>query len=315
MSISPIKNIKNLESSVSDTSCGSLCATHNRQKKKIAQLVSYPLTAYLVRTGFLIGLFFILSYLSYFFKNHPLILFSTVVIRGFLLSCLLVVVHDCAHQTFSKSLMLCRIVGVLLATPLLVNFSLYKVLHKDHHLYANTLRDTQRPRQFNNRWHFLLSTTHLKFPLRMFQLSALSLCNNHYKQGISLRHKTAIKIDSIVLLSFMGIVLFTSIINFKYIILYYVLPIFFYLVCVFLVTTAEHTGCANSKVVEANTRSIKSNCVLRYFMFNFNYHAEHHAYPFIPSPNLRQIRMMQIVNSQYSEESYIKFYLTLLKEL
>ena len=289
--------------------------SYSPRKEEIAKLAHYPLTTYLVRIGVLLGLFFILCYLSYFFKNHPLVLFPTVFIRGFLLSCLLVVVHDCAHGTFSRFAILCRIVGLLLATPLLVNFSLYRVLHKDHHLYANTPHDTQRPRRFDSLCQFLLCMTHLKFPLRMLHLSAISLYDNYYKQGISVKNKTSIKIDSLLLLSFLIVVLIASILNFKAIFLYYILPILFYLVSVFLLTTAEHTGCDTSRVVEENTRSIESNRLLRYLMFNFNYHSEHHAYPFIPSPNLRKIRMMQVVNSKYSEESYIKFYVMLLKKL
>jgi fatty acid desaturase len=45
---------------------------------------------------------------------------------------------------------------------------------------------------------------------------------------------------------------------------------------------AEHTGCALSPDMLANSRTTLSNPFVRFFAWNMPYHAEHHAYPSVP---------------------------------
>ncbi len=59
-------------------------------------------------------------------------------IQGFLLACCLVVVHDCAHHSFIKSIYFCRWCGGFLGAILLINFSIYRYIHLEHHRYTNT---------------------------------------------------------------------------------------------------------------------------------------------------------------------------------
>ncbi len=70
-------------------------------------------------------------------------------LQAFLMACCLVAAHDCAHNTFCSNATICRYLGALLSTPLLVNFSLYRYLHFVHHQLANYPGDTQRPREYH----------------------------------------------------------------------------------------------------------------------------------------------------------------------
>ncbi len=45
---------------------------------------------------------------------------------------------------------------------------------------------------------------------------------------------------------------------------------------------AEHTGCPEIPDMLANSRTTASNPLVRFLMWNMPFHAEHHAYPFVP---------------------------------
>lgn len=45
---------------------------------------------------------------------------------------------------------------------------------------------------------------------------------------------------------------------------------------------AEHTGCADSPDMLENSRTTRTNALVRYFAWNMPFHAEHHAYPSVP---------------------------------
>ena len=45
---------------------------------------------------------------------------------------------------------------------------------------------------------------------------------------------------------------------------------------------AEHTGCDHSRDMFANTRTVLSNRLVRWLMWNMPFHAEHHAHPSVP---------------------------------
>jgi fatty acid desaturase len=45
---------------------------------------------------------------------------------------------------------------------------------------------------------------------------------------------------------------------------------------------AEHTGCPLIPEMLENSRTTKTNAVVRWLTWNMSYHAEHHAYPALP---------------------------------
>ena len=46
--------------------------------------------------------------------------------------------------------------------------------------------------------------------------------------------------------------------------------------------SAEHTGLPLEGPILARTRTVDSNAFVRFWLWNMNYHAEHHAWPGIP---------------------------------
>lgn len=52
----------------------------------------------------------------------------------------------------------------------------------------------------------------------------------------------------------------------------------------------EHTGLAKEGDILDRTRSMETNAVFRYLFWNFNWHAEHHAWPSVPFWRLGEVR-------------------------
>jgi fatty acid desaturase len=62
----------------------------------------------------------------------------------------------------------------------------------------------------------------------------------------------------------------------------YWLPLFLVMPAAMVLSIPEHYGLWGTPDVMRNTRTVRSNAVVRYFTWNGNYHAEHHLYPSIP---------------------------------
>lgn len=63
---------------------------------------------------------------------------------------------------------------------------------------------------------------------------------------------------------------------------------------------AEHTGCAHSNDMLANTRTTYTNRFVHFFAWNMPFHVEHHAYPAVPFhalPKLNAMLAPHIVNT------------------
>jgi fatty acid desaturase len=68
----------------------------------------------------------------------------------------------------------------------------------------------------------------------------------------------------------------------------------------------EHADCEVSKEPNCllNTRSVRSNIVVRTLLWDTNYHAEHHAYPMVPFFNLHKINKLMYPHVVHNEKDH-----------
>jgi fatty acid desaturase len=71
--------------------------------------------------------------------------------------------------------------------------------------------------------------------------------------------------------------------------IYWILPVVVGQPVLRLFLLAEHTGCAFSDNMFANTRTTYTNRAVRLLAWQMSYHAEHHAFPFVPFHALAQV--------------------------
>ena len=79
-------------------------------------------------------------------------------------------------------------------------------------------------------------------------------------------------------------------------------------------TAPEHNGLPHEGSIMEKTRSIKSNAVLRWWMWNMPYHAEHHAYPAVPHHALPQLHVLLDKELIHQDSSHANFHGQVLQD-
>jgi fatty acid desaturase len=86
---------------------------------------------------------------------------------------------------------------------------------------------------------------------------------------------------------------------------------------VFMASTSlsEHYGCERDADVFAVTRTVLSNRFARFFLWNGNYHVEHHWAPHVPYFALPELRVLIGDHCPNVERSYTSFHWHLLRSI
>ena len=67
---------------------------------------------------------------------------------------------------------------------------------------------------------------------------------------------------------------------------------------------AEHTGCAHSPDMLANTRTTYTNRLVHFFAWNMPFHVEHHAYPAVPFHALPRLNTLLATHITHAADGY-----------
>ena len=79
--------------------------------------------------------------------------------------------------------------------------------------------------------------------------------------------------------------------GFETVLFYWIAPVFVGYPLINYFRNLEHADCEISQEPNClrNTRSVRSNPIVRFFLWDTNFHAEHHCYPMVPFYNLSKI--------------------------
>ena len=78
--------------------------------------------------------------------------------------------------------------------------------------------------------------------------------------------------------------------------------------------SAEHTGLSYEGTIINRTRTVKSNAIVRFFLWNTNYHAEHHAWPFIPWYKLPKVHALVSSHLENVTVGYLSVHYNVIKQ-
>ncbi|MBY8974966.1 fatty acid desaturase [Rhodobacteraceae bacterium NNCM2] len=81
--------------------------------------------------------------------------------------------------------------------------------------------------------------------------------------------------------------------------------------------TIEHLGLSHKDNILENTRSTRTNAVLRWLCWNMQYHTAHHAFPSVPFHNLRELNAKMTEGAGVPPHSmgYVEFQIELIRKL
>ncbi len=233
-------------------------------------------------------------------------------LQGLILTGFLGGAHDCAHSTFVKSKKWNRIIGIFWASIILMNFSLYKNYHLQHHKYTRVEDDTEPIVEFKSLKDYFYTLPMWKFFTSFLQYSIQAYFNKFPNFIKTEQAKNNVKQDNIGLILWISLITPITILYPVEILFLYWIPMFLYPPMLFFAALPEHYGCEEGSNVLTNTRTIHANRFIRFIYFNGNYHAEHHLFPSIPGTNLVKLHKLVGHDFKYHTNSYILFHLQVL---
>ncbi|BBH54555.1 fatty acid desaturase family protein [Fluviispira sanaruensis] len=267
-----------------------------------------------IRIILIIFVYTAIGYTSYVLGNSGLLLTP---ILSFILAGFVNAGHDCVHLGQFKSSKMNRIFGIFWSTPLLINFSRYKYQHLIHHQKTSFDGDTEPSFEFRSFKQYLFEFIGIHYWYAVLR-GIYRINRNLFPESVQLNRNKIfdVKIDNAIIEVF---ILITFCITYKFPIImlhFYWIPLLFYPGILFVFSLPEHYKCEKfSKDIRTNTRSVSSNFLVRFFMWNANYHSEHHAFPRIPANNLGKLENVIPKNYFNTDTSYIYFHYKVILEL
>jgi|GEM_PF-6962046 len=262
---------------------------------------------------------FMLSYfLLCFFQmnqNKFFIKSGIALILGFILCGGLNLAHECLHQTFLKNRKLNTWIGKLFASLLLINFTIYKHHHLEHHKYVGTNKDTESRIQFNTLLDYGFVITGLPMAFAIISKNFKVLWNKYPYYLDSLKKKNEAWSDSLVTYLLLIFLLISTNLFPNFVINCYWIPLGFAYMWILFFGIPEHFKCDSTPQFYSKARSIKSNFLVRYFIWNGNFHAEHHLYPGVSGSNLKHMFILNKDAVFYQEKSYFFFHFKIVSQL
>mgnify|MGYP001064849828 CR=1 FL=1 len=228
--------------------------------------------------------------------------------------------HEALHEATQWKI-LNRILGFILGTPMLVSYSDYQYYHKLHHIYVGTDKNTEYFTYNNQKnlrvWSLIIDLFMLKHYEKIIRKIFKCLLFNHMEiREISIRRRIKQEYIAFILI-ILSVILVSGFYQSLLAIKLWVIPlIFFTLPINFLLEMPEHIFCENShKNIFHNTRTIKSNWLMTWFVNGNNYHVEHHYNPNYPISFLSHLHNEVKNQILYFDKSYASFYKNFFKKI
>lgn len=236
-------------------------------------------------------------------------------VLGFVLSGFINAAHDCVHRSHLTSNRSNRIAGMTWCVPLLLNFTIYRQQHLLHHRYTGLPGDTESSEDFDTLWEYIRSISALGVWAGV--LKAIG----HSWKGVfppSLntndRRRDA-QHDNWAVCGWLIVALVLTIFFPYPALAVYWLPLPFAFSAIVFFSLPEHYGLNGISEGESNTRAVRSNRIVRFFLWNANYHAEHHRFPAVAAVNVQRLRQATAAPQPVEVKSYTRFHLRLAKDL
>ncbi len=230
--------------------------------------------------------------------------------------------HQCLHNTAYRSRVWGRVVGVLLGLPSLVSFSDYQNSHLKHHRLLGTPEDKEFFNYAYQKLNSLPALINHLWMLRHYRDVMGYIINSAggklvRKDEATPRMAKKIRFEYQLMAVFIATMVFVSIYFETTLFLkLWFIPLLVAVPTHALIELPEHIGC-DTKIndVLVNTRTIRTNKLLVWFVNGNNYHVEHHWLPAVPNDKFPQLHTYVKTRISYHEVSYRSFYAQFFRNL
>ena len=234
---------------------------------------------------------------------------------GFVISGFIQAAHDCVHRSHMRSKTGNRIAGAAWSTPTLVNFTIFRCQHLVHHRLTGVAGDTEPPDSFITVRAYLHTLSGIpSWPGTLSRIR--KTWQGQFPASVSTEERRrGARQDNVAICAWLVLAIGLTVYFPHALLIAYWLPLVFFFFFTVLLSLPEHYGLWGVPEVERNTRTVRSNAVVRYFIWNANYHAEHHRFPAVTSLNLHRLHEAMPQPHPIQQKSYLGFHLDLGKGL
>ncbi|MEU3711054.1 fatty acid desaturase family protein [Streptomyces catenulae] len=229
-------------------------------------------------------------------------------VLGFLLAGFINAAHDCVHSSHLRSKRANRIAGAAWSTPILLNFTIYRHQHLVHHRFTGVEGDTEPEETFTSLRAYLYALSGVPFwPGLLRRIWKTWRGDFPASVHTADRRRTARQNNAVICAWLALMAALTVVFPYPLLIVYW-LPLALSFPAGTFLSLPEHYGLWGVPEVSRNTRTVRSNAVVRYVVWNANYHAEHHRYPAVSSINLHRLHRAMPEPHPIQEKSYVRFH-------
>ncbi len=207
-------------------------------------------------------------------------------VHGVVLIFLFSPLHECIHRTAFENRALNDGLGWLCGAVMLLPPGYFRAFHFAHHRHT---QDPERDPELaspppDSLGRYLLRVTGLPYwRERIATLLRHAFTGRIAQPFVTARLKPAVVREARLLLLFYAAIAVASVAAESWAALFYwVVPALLGQPALRLYLLAEHTGCPLVRDMLRNSRTTRSNWLVRRLAWNMPYHAEHHAYPALP---------------------------------
>ncbi|MGI9302463.1 MAG: fatty acid desaturase [Gammaproteobacteria bacterium] len=245
-------------------------------------------------------------------------LLPTMFLLGVLLVFLFAPLHECIHGSAFRSSGLNRAVSLLCGLVLLLPPRYFRAFHFAHHRFTQDVQrdpELSRGRPANLR-DYLWRVSGLPYWGERIATTLKHARGQIEECFIPAAQRGAIVQEARWLWGcYIAAAVLSLTLQSTAVVIYWLLPVALAQPVLRLYLLAEHTGCPNIADMLANSRTTKSNALVRALAWNMPYHAEHHRYPSLPFHALPKAHgyLVQYINAQAS--GYVRVHRDLISDL
>jgi len=231
--------------------------------------------------------------------------------QSFLLISLFAPLHECSHSTAFKSKLLNRMVMFFCGMIHLMPSIWFREFHMQHHRHTQDSKKdpelgTESPRTIVS---YIFLITGIKIWIDLVNNFFGLLSGNANESYINKHNTKKVVIEARIIFIVYLLFFFVSLNLNNGILLYaWIIPMIIGQPFLRLFLLAEHGLCDLTTDMTKNSRTTKTNFLVRFFMWNMNYHTGHHSNPGIPFHKLQEYQKIIKHKFKYKELGYLNFH-------
>lgn len=229
---------------------------------------------------------------------------------GILQVFLFTLLHETSHKTVFKTVWLNKVVAQITGFIIFLPALWFKHFHFEHHRFTQIPGKDPELAESKPESRLQLILHLSGFPVWFFQLRTLIRnSRGHIEAFIPEPSRKSVRIEARRwLMIYLVLAVVSVMLQSTLLLKIWVVPLLLGQPFLRLYLLAEHGLCGNENNILSNTRTVRTNWLIRKLAWNMPFHAEHHTYPGVPFHRLPQLHVIVHPHAQVSANGYPAFY-------